>query len=110
MNDRVEMVKTVFAGIKELILATAALATIWIQAQNSGKLDVAAAKTQVVESKLEATTATQTAKLEHIATAADASKSASVASALQWKAWKSRDPDDMNEADAAIAAAEKAPK
>jgi len=103
MNDRVDMVKAVFAGIKELILATAALATIWIQAQNSGKLDTAAAKTEVVESKLDATTATNTAKLEQIKTAADAS-------VLQWKAYKSKDQEDMNQADAAVAAAEKSPK
>jgi len=100
VNDRVEMVKAVFQGIKELILATAALATIWIQAQNSGKLDTAAAKTEVVESKLEATTATNQIKLDAIATAADAS-------VKQWKAYKSGDPSDMNQADAAIAAAEK---
>lgn len=103
MNDRVEMVKAVFQGIKELILATAALATIWIQAQNSGKLDTAAAKTEVVESKLEASEAKQSVVLADIKTSAEASR-------LNWKAYKSGDPSDMNEAAAAIAAAEKSPQ
>lgn len=103
MNDRVEVIKAIFAGMKELILATAALATIWIQAQNSGKLDTAAAKTEVVESKLEATTAKHQIKLDEIATAAEAS-------VKNWKAYKTKDPGDMNEADAAIVAAERGSK
>ena len=94
-NDRVEVIKAVFAGIKELILATAALATIWIQAQNSSKLDSAAAKTDVVQAQLESTTEKHEAKLAEIAKAADAS-------AKSWRAYETKKPEDMDVAAKAL--------
>jgi len=98
MNDRVEVIKAVFAGLKDLILAFAAVGTLWIQAQNSGKLDTAAAKTDVVESKLESTTAKHERTLAEIAKAADAS-------AKSWKAYTTKNPDDMDVAEKALDAA-----
>jgi hypothetical protein len=99
----VAVIKAIFSGVKDLILATAALATIWIQAQTSGKLDTAAAKTETVESKLDATTAKHERTLAEIAAAADAS-------AKSWLAYKTKDPEDMDVADKALRAAERQPK
>jgi hypothetical protein len=66
ISERVELVKAIFAGLKDIGLVVASVATIWIQANNSGKLDVAAAKTEAVETKLEATKAVNDAKLDTI--------------------------------------------
>lgn len=106
-NERVEIIKAVFAGIKELILATAALATIWIQAQNSGKLDSAAAKTEVVEAKLEKTTAEHDQKLEAIESSAKTAAVAADASAKSWRAYTTKDPEDMDVAAKALEATER---
>jgi hypothetical protein len=48
-----EIIKTIFGGLKDLILAFAAVGTIWIQAQNSGKLDTAASKAETAALKTE---------------------------------------------------------
>jgi hypothetical protein len=65
-SERVELVRAIFAGFKDILVVIASVATLWIQAQNSTKLDVAAAKTEVVETKLEAAAAARDAKLDTI--------------------------------------------
>lgn len=44
-SEKVELVKVVFSGLKDLGLVAASVATIWIQTSNSGKTD--AIKTQI---------------------------------------------------------------
>ena len=87
-NGWAEIIKAIFAGLKDLILATAAVGTIWIQAQNSGKLDIAAnkadtaaTKTEEVKRALDATTLDRDRRLDVIhadvaATKAELTKSA----------------------------------
>lgn len=80
-DDRVKIIQAYFDGIKGLIaslkdlaLAVAAVATVWYQSSASGKLDavgakadIAAAKTQIVEQKLDHSTEKRDQKLEAIA-------------------------------------------
>lgn len=73
-SEWTEVIRAVFAGLKDLILACAAVGTIWIQAQNSGKLDVAAAKTEMVKESLEASSKISDQKLDVIAKAQTAAK------------------------------------
>lgn len=103
-----ERIRAASGGLKDVLLALAAIATIWIQRGNEGKLDVAAAKTEVavekaaaVESKLEQTTAFNTRALTTIAEGVDASVKG-------WKAYTTKDPDDMNVAAEAIRSADAA--
>lgn len=110
-----KIITAVFTGLKECILAVAAVATIWYQAQNTGKLDaqsakldvaaekadLAAAKSESVEKTVEETNRERVsqnlerdAQLEHIA--------------LTAKAILTQSSDDMNKAKAAEKKAEAA--
>lgn len=96
-NGWSEIIKATFAGLKDLILAFAAVGTIWIQAQNSGKLDVAANKADEVKQALTATTAERQqtlATMQHT----DLTTAAMIAAV---KAELTKDPDDMDTAKAA---------
>ena len=97
-DDRVKVIDAIFKGIERLIFAVTALVTIWVQLENKGKLDTAAATTKAVEYKLESTTARHDRKLDDIDAKAEAS-------ALSWKAYKSKDPGDMDVAEKALDAA-----
>ena len=73
VSERVQMIQAIFAGLKDLGIVVASVATIWIQANNSGKLDVAAAKTEQVKTQLDATATVRDAKLDTIIEYAKAS-------------------------------------
>lgn len=89
-----DILKTIFAGIKDLILACAAVGTIWIQAQNSSKLDVAAGKADAAASE------TLEVKRVLAATTVDRDKRLDVmhAEVAAVKAEITKDPEDMNNA------------
>jgi hypothetical protein len=53
-SERVQLVKAIFAGLKDLCIVIASVATIWIQAGNAGnatKLEAVAAKQEEVAEK-----------------------------------------------------------
>jgi len=99
-----KIISTIFSGVKECILAVAAVATIWYQAQNSGKLDaqsikldnaaekasIAADKTEEVQKTLAVTTIDRDKQINGMR--------AEVAAV---KAELTKDPDDMDRAKAA---------
>lgn len=39
VSERVQMIQAIFAGLKDLGLVVASVATIWIQSSNAAKLD-----------------------------------------------------------------------
>ena len=90
-SEWVEIIKALTAGAKDLILAVAAVATIWIQNQNAGKIDTAAAKAEVAAVKAadaDATAASNYAitsqwRAEHTGTAEDKAKAAEAQNKLE---------------------------
>lgn len=72
VSERVQLVQATFAGLKDLALGIAAIASIFYGAEVSGKLDVQSVKTEQVKETLKVSSELRDQKLADIAKHAEA--------------------------------------
>lgn len=88
ISERVQLIQAIFAGLKDLGLVVASVATIWIQSGNAAKLDVQAVKTDKVQTELEAGKELESAKYANVLKAAEEAANKAELAAKETRDWR----------------------